>query len=376
MIKYLSLPFILLSLIKCPHSDEHLKSYDVNKREFSLKSKDGTTIYGVSEKPYRSNNVVVIMVSGTGVFDRDLRFGNSGTERDAIFRVLSKRFLEENVSTVRFDRRGVRYVNGANPILFPKDLASSTVETQAADLSEVYNWTIAEYSKTRSCVVFLGHSEGFRTIAELAASGAQAPKLIVGISPPMRSPKAIMHWQMAERGVHFLKMMDLNRDGIISKSEIKLSWKDTPASALPNFGEHIPNFDLHSNDILRISKIQERFYLRQKLLAEQMNKDTPFPNEISPQYNSNWWKSWFNDDTPISKKASLWKSKYHLFYGERDSQIDVSKEMEHAKLYLDNLEVKLVKNIGHSLGSDSLLGPISDDSISEIINSVNSVKCP
>lgn len=61
-------------------------------REFSVPSADGTRITGTVDFPAREPKAVVVMVAGTGLFDRDVRFGRSNTPRDLLFKDLAVRW--------------------------------------------------------------------------------------------------------------------------------------------------------------------------------------------------------------------------------------------------------------------------------------------
>ena len=106
--------------------------------EFAVRSADQTVIHGVGSTPDGTwNGTAVIMVAGTGLFDRDVHLGRSGTPRDRLFRDLADRFLARGLGVVRYDRRGVRY-GASNAERLDKEVAgSSTTETQRDDLAAV-----------------------------------------------------------------------------------------------------------------------------------------------------------------------------------------------------------------------------------------------
>jgi hypothetical protein len=77
--------------------------------QFQISTKDRQTLTGQIDLPNCSMTAypAVFFVSGTGFFTRNAFFGNSRTERDLLFKDLSRRLVQQCIATVRFDSRGV-----------------------------------------------------------------------------------------------------------------------------------------------------------------------------------------------------------------------------------------------------------------------------
>ena len=109
-------------------------------RSFTVASADGTAINGQADLPESRSRSAVIFVAGTGLFDRDARFGRTGTPRDAIFADLAQRMNARGLATVRYDRRGVRHGVPPAEMLDTAVSGTSTTVTQREDLAAVYDW--------------------------------------------------------------------------------------------------------------------------------------------------------------------------------------------------------------------------------------------
>lgn len=123
--------------------------------EFAVQSADGTNIHGVGTQPDQGwNEAAVVMVAGTGLFDRDMSLGRSGAARDHLFRDLAEGFVARGLGVVGYDRRGVRHAS-ATPaeMLDPRIAGTSTVESQRDDLAAVYRRSSSVVARTVDGVV-------------------------------------------------------------------------------------------------------------------------------------------------------------------------------------------------------------------------------
>ena len=352
----------------------------MSSQEFVVQSKDGTGIRGVVDGRAVKPRVVVIMVSGTGLFDRDVKFGLSNTPRDLLFKDLSSRFGRRNMSVVRYDRRGVLHGAKGEAALNRIETATVTVKNQSDDLRAVYDWTLSANGLGARCVILFGHSEGMRHIAGIAESGAPAPLLVVGVGAPMRGPADILRWQMAERGVYSLRLMDANGDGRITEVEIEANWHLTPASSFAAFKNGPrPRRTLTESDLQRIGRAQFLTYARARAAAHAMDDLAPFPDARAPVARASWWKTWFTDYRPIALRLATWPSQVSLHYGEIDSQTPPTLEVPAARKALGNrIIVQIHAARGHSLGKNALLGPIDENVAESIADEISSATrdCP
>jgi pimeloyl-ACP methyl ester carboxylesterase len=110
----------------------------------------------------RNSNPVVLIVPGSGPTDRD---GNNpmGLKTDA-YRLLADALIEERISTVRIDKRGM---------FASRDAGDPNAVTPADYVSDIRAWIDAikaDRGEGSGCVFLLGHSEGALMVS-LAAAG-------------------------------------------------------------------------------------------------------------------------------------------------------------------------------------------------------------
>lgn len=332
--------------------------------EFVVESQDGTEISGVSAIPDLAwNGTVVVMVAGTGLFDRDVAFGRSGTSGDRLFLDLANRFVARGLAVVRYDRRGVRF--GAQTPAKMLDLAiaaSSTTESQREDLAAVRAWAESPKGLQAKCVILFGHSEGVLHIARLAASGAAPPLMVMGVGAPLRSPKEIVRWQIAERDAYSLKMMDINEDGEITNAEVEAQWRQTPSSFADNLAPLLhPAGRWTGQDIEQVRTIQSTIYERMRTAALELDDAAPYPNATTPMAKASWWKSWFIDETATAAMLSAWNVPSSFHWGTMDSQTPPEFEAPLANALLGKrAKVTTHSQRGHSLGEHALYAPMDD----------------
>jgi hypothetical protein len=331
-------------------------------RFFDIASADGTLVHGQVDLPARPGFVAVIMVAGTGEFDRDTAFGRTGTPRDKLFKDLAGRITARGGIAVRYDKRGIGYTGGGPVTQDRALLAKTTTTAMWQDLSAVYGWTRAQSGLGARCVVVFAHSEGMVHVGRLAASGAPAPALVIGMGAAMQSPMADIRWQETERDAYSLKMMDTDHDGVTTNDEVEANWRRTPSGAFDTLVPFLhPNGRWTQADLDRVRERQTARYEQEKLTALALPDDSPYPNSSAPFAASQWWKSWFLDDTPVAKNLSGWKTRLILHYGTYDSQTYPDVEVPAAKAFLprDALTIEIHPG-GHSLGKHPLYGPIDE----------------
>lgn len=331
-------------------------------RPFVVTSADGTAIHGQVDLPGAKPKVVAVMVAGTGLFDRDARFGRSNTDRDALFKDLAGRLIPLGVASVRYDRRGVVHTTDPAKRLNRPVAGTSTVETQRDDLAAVYAWARSQSGLGARCIVLVGHSEGVAHIAKLAQSGAPPPQLVLGIGAALESPVAIVRWQMTGRDADSLRLMDANGDGRTTNAEAEANWRKTPSSAFDLLDpfKH-PSGAWTQADIAEVTVKQAAIYETQKKAALAVADTAPFPNTATPMARYSWWKSWFLDDTPLAARLASWRVPVSLHYGAFDSQTPATRNVSAARAALgDRVRTVVHAGRGHSLGEHALFGPMDE----------------
>ncbi len=336
--------------------------------EFQVRSADGVEIRG------EANNAspalpAVIFVPGTGLFDRDANFGETGTPRDLIFKDLAQRMEARGLATVRYEPRGVRHGTAPDQRLDRQLLAKRTTRAMADDLAAVYEWTRSPEGLGARCVAFFAHSEGMLHVARMAAYKAPPPALVIGMGAAMQSPAQVIRWQITERDATSLEMMDADRNGITTNDEVRANWQHTPTGANRMLEPLLhPQGAWTAKDLAEVRAIQAAAY--EKVKAETLSHadSEPYPNAETVFASFEWWKSWFIDERPAAELLHLWNSPVSLHYGDKDSQTMAALQIAAASSFLDAAKLKthIHSNRGHTLGEDVLFGPI-DEVIAETI---------
>lgn len=349
----------LVAALVASASSQDAKGQEAPKAEpFTVTSADGTAINGQIDRPQGLPVGVIVLSAGTGLFDRDARFGSSKTDRDMLFKDLSGRLTAKGFTVLRYDRRGVRYNAAPGERLDKAVSGTSTAETQRDDLGAVY-------AKARTigprCVILFGHSEGMAHIARLAASGAKAPTAVMGMGPLLAGPVETVKWQISGRDVASLKMMDKDGDGRTTNEEVQANWRQTPSGALVTEPTLLlqPDGVWTQEDLDAVTRSQLAAYEMVKMQALALDDAAPYPNGATPMAKSIWWKSWFTDTTPMAALLAQWKVPVIAHLGSYDSQTFPDMQLPSARAALGNLlQVKLHPGAGHSLGEHPLMGPM------------------
>jgi pimeloyl-ACP methyl ester carboxylesterase len=343
-----------------PEPPATLSDVGADSRAFSVASADGTQITGQVDAPIGADGrePVVVLSAGTGLFDRDVKFSNSGTERDAVFADLARRFTKAGIAVVRYDRRGVRYKPADGQMLDKAVSGTSTVETQRDDLAAVYDLARGE----SACVALLGHSEGAQHIANLAVTGAPAPDMVVGIGASLQAPADVFKWQSAERDAFSLRMMDADGDGTTTNDEVRANLETTPSAAYGMLAPFLhPDGEWTPEALDQLVVTQAGLFETGKAQALAMDPDAPFPDANTPMAKYSWWQNWYTEDVPAAEKLAVWDVPMLFYYGNRDSQVRYEFQQPAAGEALGGrAEIHILPGLGHSLGSHALYGPMDE----------------
>lgn len=340
---------------------------DAKPNVFAVPTADGSVIHGQADAPENARRGAVVLVAGTGHFDRDVRFGRSGSPRDLIFRDLASRLNDRGLATVRFDRRGVEYRAGQSPSIDARLAATSTMDTLRDDLAAVYGWTRSPAGLGAKCIVVVAHSEGLLHVGRLARSGAHRPKGVIAFGGLLESPVSALRWQLSERDVHSLRLMDTNQDGFVTNAEVNANYASTPSGAWDRVGPFIQEDGVWTaDDIAQVTLVQGQIYenLRAQALAE--DDRSPYPNAESPLAQYAWWKAWFTDAAPVAVHLRSWRVPMIFHYGSRDSQTNDARQREAGKVLGKRASFVVHPGRGHTLGDHPLFGPMDPDIANEL----------
>ncbi|WP_454719004.1 alpha/beta hydrolase [Caulobacter segnis] len=338
--------------------------------QFDIPSADGVTVRGQADLPKTPSHSAIIMVAGTGPFDRDVSFGVSNSQRDKVFADLASRFTARGITAVRYDKRGIRYAVGGADVVDRAIAQTVTTDTMRDDLRAVYDWTRSAQGLNARCIVIFAHSEGMAHVGRLATATSEAPYMVLGVGGLLDSPKRNFRWNFVERIPFSLRQLDANHDGLTSNDEIGSSWQRTPAAVelkLENFVH--PSGQWKSEDIRAFEGLKAaQFEAIEKEVLAKADTD-PWPSSDAPMASYQWWKSWFLDDVAIAERLSRWpQTRFNFFYGDLDSQARPDRQIAAAEHYLPGnmLHVTRIPDRGHTLGKDVAYGPM-DEAIADKI---------
>lgn len=363
--------------------------------KFSFSSKDGQAQLS-GYLTYAENKAVpqplVIMIPGTGLFDADVHFGKSGTEKDFIFVSIEKRLAALGFAVLRMNYRGV-FCNFFN---YPNKCTSCTPQTQLEefkkacldtnirakvtpaimrdDFEQIYNWAVRQPSIDSKNVIMFGHSEGTTHISRLIEQKRIAPKGLVFMGGVTESLDSLIHWQIVDRMVENLILMDQDKDSKINNDEIKLAHPDSILSIFPIESLLSPTGSWTEKTFGDVMQLQ---YVLVQADALSKSDSAPYPNAELPQASYLWWKMFFTPDTPIIQALASFEGPVIYHNGSIDSQTSATRE----KNFLDSYSGLKPANVsfvthplkGHTLGADPLWGPITDDSMDTLIKSFEDI---
>lgn len=337
---------------------------------FSTPSADGYELQGEIDRPSGNPIGAVVLIAGTGAFDRNVKLGRTGTPRDLLFKDLGQRIAARGLTAVRYDRRGVVHDAPPAQTVDTEAIPGVTAENLSLDAEAVMAWTRSPAGLNARCVVVFAHSEGAVHLAGVARRGQQpAPDLIIGMGAPLESKVWGLKWQVVGRDADSLVMMDANGDGVITNEEVRANWQRTPSGVFGMLEPFLhPNGAWTAQDIQTLRTNQTAAYEQAKLAALSQSDDAPYPNAQTPAFSYGWWKSWFTDERPIAPMFAAWNTPMTLHYGSLDSQVREDHQRRAASDVLASDRVRFVshEDRGHSLGAETLLGPI-DEAIADQI---------
>ncbi|HYE42045.1 MAG TPA: hypothetical protein VEA15_01520 [Caulobacteraceae bacterium] len=329
----------------------------------AITARDGYVLHGQVDRPAGETDgpkVVVLMVPGTGQFDRDVRFGRSGTEADKLFKDLSARITARGVSTLRYDLRGVGY--GGRP----SDravLVARTTDSMRDDVADLYAWARSRDGLGARCAILFGHSEGMVHIGRVADAGAPEPLAVVGMGALLESPQSVMRWQLVGRNVDAVRAMDADRDGRTSNEEVRVGFATSIGAAMLPVGAFIhPNGGWGASEIAAYEAAAATGYeaMRTAFLAKAPTD--PYPEAASGWSSYQWWNSWFTDDRPVAARLARWRVPVRIHYGDRDSQTDAKRQVAAGRAALgERFTWTIHEGAGHGLGDHITVGPMKPE---------------
>jgi hypothetical protein len=355
-----------------------------------LPTTDGqTTLHGQLDLPpdLRVPVPLVVMVPGSGLFDRDMHFGDPANPRSFLFRHLSAQLNQRGVATLRYDYRGVCHIN-AMPVCescqTPQEHGKFFVENcfdngvrqgvtpanMRTDILQTYRWGTAQKQIDPKRVVVLLHSEGSVHTAWLLKEKAIAPQGVVMMGGLFESPGNVIEWQMVERLQTQILQADTNGDGQVSTEELKTYQPQNDLLAMYPQQALLPPQGHWTADSLK--QVLQAQYNAEKQRALQTEDSAPFGNNGTIQASMAWWKMFFRESPTLAEwfHASGLPVINHL--GDRDSQISLARQQAALQALPDGHRLSIVPHpgTGHALGDHMLMGPMREDSEARLLDSV------
>jgi len=389
---------LALALVQHGHAIAQPVPARPHSLEFSLPTTDGkATLAGQIDFPVDlpGKAPLVMLVPGTGLFDRKALFGWSGTDRDFVFEDLKNDLVAAGLAVLRFDLRGVRctprdlqYSDAADQdsrnALFIKTCIDNAVrktvtpQTQMDDVAVVLAFGLRQPNVDAQSSVILAHSEGALHAAKLLQTAPGLVKGVVIFGPILASPVATVQWQMTDRVDKAMRALK-RKPGNLTVDDIRAGYDRSILSGLGPIELFLPPHGAWTEqelDKLQADRIQHYESGKRDVLA--YDDDEPFPSPTPVvQASFAWWKMFFADTLPVAERFADFPGPVHCVFGGSDSQTDYQFQ----RRSLDPLRpeqrarfvIKLFEGYGHTLGEHFLVGPIAPKAKAYLVETVGRV---
>jgi hypothetical protein len=319
---------------------------------FSIPTEDGATSLtgevdlpiGLSKCAEKGTQVpAVVMVPGTGQFDRDVDFGTSGTDKDLLFKQLAEALTAHGIAVVRQDYRGV-HCNGHSMKKKSENVFDACIEKKVrknvspeqmrSDFFQVYDHAANLPCIERSQITVFGHSEASFHVAHLVQQKKISPRALVFMGMVAESPKSLVHWQAVERTVGKLMRENGSQDRQALTEKYEKEYADTVAREMAQ-----PDEKVHADF-----------------------------------WSYKWWKMWWSDETRVVDQLKDYPGEIVAHLADEDTSVSGPRQQEILRAETPKFKIppKIVMHSGkgHSLGSDGLRGPISPDSFKLVVDDI------
>jgi pimeloyl-ACP methyl ester carboxylesterase len=373
---------------------------------FELPTRDGhTCIRGEIDWPKgdaRSRFPVVLIVNGGWFMERDGFMGNSGTERDLIYRELAKGLVAAGVAAVRYDNRGV----SGNEMTMPAcadgksepeitrhylktcidaDVRKTvSVQTQLDDVEQVWEFAVNHPRVDPQRVVVWAHSEGGLNVARLISAERIRPLGVITVGAPASSPAESAHWIMVNRYAEQLMRWDEDADGRVTQADVD---------------RHYPNDSVFPVEAIKPESLAapgdgwtmataldhfETIYAKTKAATQAKPDDSTYPPAehecLTIAASNNWYRQWFEDTQPMIDHFAEYRGHTSLHFGEIDSQFSGPREMAFAEQRIKDVAfIKAPRLVfhqarGHSLRTgEPCAGPMDDEVSGSLVKEVHKI---
>ncbi len=309
--------------------------------------------------------------------DRDGFMGNSGTERDLVYRDLAMDIVASGVAVVRYDNRGVRCNEMTMPSCHDADSELETtkhylkscidadirqtvsVETQMDDVHDLWNFLMTHPRIDPQRVVIWAHSEGGLNVARLISTQQIDPKGIIFVGAATESPAEGFRRATTDRYVEHVMGWDSDGDGVVTKLDVEREFPQSQLFADVAMDRNVVMPPVEGWTLETLRERYQRNYEEMKAAALAKANDAPYPDshpEMRVVAASNaWWRQWFEDTQPMIDHLAAYRGHASFHLGEIDSQCPGRRQLAFAEdrlrtgIFARAPRLVLHKDRGHSL---------------------------
>lgn len=379
---------------------------NVATQHFEIPTRDGRTrIKGQIDLPGgdgASRYPAVLIVNGGWFMERDGFMGNSGTERDLVYRDLARDIVAAGIAVVRYDNRGVR----CNEMTMPPcphgsaeleisrhyldacvdaDVRQTvSVQTQLDDVEVVWGFAVNHPRVESKRVIVWAHSEGGLNVARLIGARRCCPMGVILVGTGAESPADGVHRQMVDRYVEHLMGWDADGDGRVTQADVDRQY---PADALFPAVAISPAMLAPPGEGWTMEAARDHFskiYDETKAAALARPDDAPYPEQGGEfrmvAASNNWWKQWFEDTKPMIDHFAEYRGHASFHFGEIDSQCPGARQLAFAERRIRSgafaraPRLVLHEGRGHSLRrSEPAAGPMDDEAKACLIAEIREI---
>ncbi len=363
-------------------------------QQFQIPTRDGRArLTGQVDLPdggAAARHPAVLMVPGGWFMDRDGYMGESGTERDLIYRDLAKDIVAAGIVVVRYDNRGVRCnemtmppcPEGSDEHELTKHYLNScvdadvrqtvTVQTQMDDVEDVWTFTGNHHGIDPRRALIWAHSEGCGNTARLIGARRICPRGAIFVGTATESPAALVCWQTVDRYAEHVMGWDADGDGRVTEADVQRQFPKDPLFATVGMRREVLTPPAEGWDLETIRPRFATEYEAMKAAALAKPDDAPYPDP-SPEFrmvaaSNNWWKQWFEDATPMIDHLAGYLGRASFHIGGIDSQNSGERQLAFAEsrikagIFARAPRLVFHKGRGHSLRTgEPAAGPMDPE---------------
>ncbi len=367
--------------------------------QFEIPTEDGlATLRGQIEFPAGGPGPYpwVIMIPGTGAFDRDVHFAVDMEdmppfdEKGLIFKDLALGITLRGMAAVRFDKRGITCnmitLTGNSPIEKGEDEKEDiraltrryldecidggirlkvTPETIRSDIVTVYRHAVRNPRLAPRRLVVFAHSEGAIHVPRLLRERKLRATAAVLMGMPPGSPKYTIHWQLVDRLVGMVLRCDSDGDGRVTADELDAGGY---GSLKPFFKDRLGKGAKLDRDTLT-GFYEARYQERVKKIA-----GVPDTAPYGKLASMRWRKMWFFDDRDILDDLCKFRGTIILHSGDNDMQtpgkLAFAAVRKREKDFPRVPELVLHEGLGHTLGESPLFGPMKLEARKRLLDDI------